>query len=86
MISESILTELSSLCLINNELIERINNALSSINGTKHLPLWMEKAFNGPLSSISADSLQGIKVCLRHQNDILNNYIAEHRKYLGEEK
>ena len=48
------------------DLIYRINLALTEVDGKKYLPLWLTNYVNGPIFSISADTLQGIKIGLTY--------------------
>jgi hypothetical protein len=44
------------------DMIARCNNALVDINGVGNLPVCLEKLVNSRLNTISADTLQGIKI------------------------
>jgi len=49
-----------------NKLTEDCNKTLISINGSSNLPPCLEREVNAPLSTISADTLQGIKIGLSY--------------------
>jgi hypothetical protein len=61
----------------NNNLIKTINNALVDINGKKYLPLWMEVFSNGRLETLSADTLQGIKIGMMYSTYRINELREE---------
>jgi len=69
--------EITQLLSSNREAVERINRALVEVNGTKNLPLWMERRFSSTLATLSADALQGVKVGLQYINERLEELLAE---------
>lgn len=44
---------------------EQMNQALIDIDGETHLPFWLQRYVSAPVFSISADTLQGIKIGLK---------------------
>lgn len=65
--------DIEELVKINKKTIRSIQKALLKCNGSKYLPVWISKATNGPVETISADTLQGIKIALQHINEVISN-------------
>jgi hypothetical protein len=83
MTNEDLLEAFDASCM---RITKQMNQALMDIDGSTHLPLWLQKYVNSPLFTISADTLQGVKIGLKVAQWELGKIIEEEKKDGVEER
>lgn len=62
------------------KITDQMNQALIDIDGSTHLPMWLQRYVNSPVFTISADTLQGVKIGLKVAQWKLGELLEEEKE------